>query len=68
MPKMLILLGAFLICAGLLWIVAERFGVTLGRLPGDIVYERGNMRIFIPLATSLLLSAVASALFWLMNR
>ncbi|WP_424361099.1 DUF2905 domain-containing protein [Methylocystis parvus] len=68
MPKMLILLGAVLICAGLLWIAAERFGVTLGRLPGDIVYERGNIRVFIPLATSLLLSIVASALFWLMNR
>ena len=68
MAKLLILLGAALIGLGLLWLAAERLGFPLGRLPGDIVFERGNFRLYAPLATSLLLSLVASAIFWLMNR
>ncbi|MGJ0393591.1 MAG: DUF2905 domain-containing protein [Methylocystis sp.] len=46
----------------------ERLGVGLGHLPGDIVFERGNLRIYIPIATSLLLSVALSVAFWLMNR
>ncbi|WP_442755008.1 DUF2905 domain-containing protein [Methylocystis sp. JAN1] len=68
MPRLLIFIGVALIGLGLLWMAAERFGVTPGRLPGDIVYERGNLRIYLPLATSLLLSVLLSALFWLMRR
>jgi hypothetical protein len=68
MPKLLIFIGVALIGLGLLWMAAERLGVTPGHLPGDIVYERGNFRVYVPLATSLLLSVVLSAVFWLMNR
>lgn len=68
MPRLLILAGAALIGLGLLWTLAERLGVTPGRLPGDIVYERGDMRIYAPLATSLLLSLVLSAAFWFFRR
>lgn len=68
MAKVLILAGFALIGLGLLWMLAERFGVTPGRLPGDIVVERGNFRLYVPLATSLLFSLPASALFRLMKR
>ncbi|BDV35696.1 DUF2905 domain-containing protein [Methylocystis iwaonis] len=66
MPRLLILVGIVLIALGLLWLAAERLG--LGRLPGDIVFERGNLRVYIPLATSLLLSVILSLIFWLLNR
>lgn len=66
MPKLLIMTGLALIGLGLLWMLGARFG--LGRLPGDIVVERGNLRIYVPLATSLLLSVALSFVFWLMNR
>jgi len=66
MAKILILVGALLIGAGLLWMIGERLG--LGRLPGDIVFERGNLRVYLPLGTSLLISLVASLLFWLFSR
>jgi hypothetical protein len=65
-PKLLILIGLALIGLGLLWMVGERFG--LGRLPGDIVIERGNLRLYFPLTTSLLLSVVLSLLVWFLNR
>lgn len=66
MPKLLILAGVALIALGLLWMVGERFG--LGRLPGDIVFQRGNVRFYFPLATSLLLSVLVSAALWFMKR
>ena len=40
----------------------------LGRLPGDIVVERDNFRLYIPITTSLLISVVLSLVFWLLNR
>ena len=66
MAKVLIFMGLVLIGLGVLWMVGERFG--LGRLPGDIVVERGNFRFYFPLATSLVLSLVISLLLWLFNR
>lgn len=66
MPRLLIAIGLALVALGLLWPLAERLG--LGRLPGDIFFERGNLRVYIPLATSLLISLALSVLFWLINR
>lgn len=70
MSKFLILIGILLILAGILWSFLGKLG--LGRLPGDIVIERDNVHVYIPIATSILisivLSAVLSILFWLMNR
>ncbi len=70
MSKFLITLGIVLILLGLLWSVLGKLG--LGRLPGDIVIERDNVQIYIPLATSILLSVVLSlvltVVFWWFNR
>ncbi|ATQ67007.1 MULTISPECIES: DUF2905 family protein [Methylosinus] len=66
MPKLLIGAGAVLILVGLLWLLGERLG--LGRLPGDIVVDRGNFKIYIPLASSLLVSVLLSLAFWLFGR
>jgi Protein of unknown function (DUF2905) len=66
MSKFLIVFGLVLVAAGLLWPLIARLG--LGRLPGDIVLERENFRLYIPIATSLLISIVLSALLWLLNR
>ncbi len=66
MAKFLIFAGIVLIGFGVLWMVGERFG--LGRLPGDIVIERGNFRFYFPLATSIILSVIISLLLWLFNR
>ena len=40
----------------------------LGRLPGDIVVERDNFRLYIPITTSLLISVVLSLILWFLNR
>jgi hypothetical protein len=40
----------------------------LGRLPGDIVIERGNVHIYFPIVTCIIVSVVLSFILWLMNR
>jgi Protein of unknown function (DUF2905) len=63
----LILIGLLLIVIGGLFLLAGKIP-WLGRLPGDIVIERKNFSLYIPLATSLILSAVLSFLFWFFMR
>lgn len=65
-PKLLIVFGLALVLAGVLWPLIAKIG--LGRLPGDIVLERENVRLYIPIATSLLISIVLSAVLWFLNR
>jgi len=66
MPKLLIVLGLVLVAVGLAWLAGERLG--LGRLPGDFVVERGGTRIYLPVATSVVISVVLSLLLWLLGR
>ena len=59
-------MGLVLVAAGLLWPLAAR--LNLGRFPGDIVIGRGSFRLYLPLATSLLISVVLSLVLWLLRR
>jgi hypothetical protein len=64
--KTLIVIGAVLIASGLLWLEGSRMG--LGHLPGDIVIERENFRLYLPLGTCLVISVLLSAVFWIIGR
>ena len=64
--RLLIVFGVVLIVLGVLWPLVAKIG--LGRLPGDITIERDNFRLYIPLATSLLISVVLSLVLWLIGR
>ena len=64
--RILIVAGVVLVIAGLAWPLLGRLG--LGRLPGDIMVERGNLRFYFPLASSLVVSVFLTLLFWLFRR
>lgn len=66
MGRWLIIFGVALIVIGSLWPVLQRMG--LGRLPGDIVIERDNFRLYFPIVTSLVVSLVLSLILWLLDR
>jgi Protein of unknown function (DUF2905) len=66
MARWLIILGVVLILAGLLWPWLGKLG--LGRLPGDIVIERENFRLNLPITTSILISVILSLILWWLNR
>jgi hypothetical protein len=46
----------------------ERMGLGVGRLPGDFVWRGKHTTVYAPLATSLLLSALFSLVFYLLSR
>ena len=66
MSRLLIILGLVLVAVGVLWPVIAKLGI--GRLPGDLVIERENFRLYIPIATSLLISLLLSLVLWFLNR
>jgi hypothetical protein len=57
---------AFLVAVGVLTFASVRFG--LGRLPGDIIVDRGNVVLYLPITTSILVSLLLSLLLWLFSR
>ncbi|MBZ9759418.1 DUF2905 domain-containing protein [Mesorhizobium sp. CA8] len=66
MSRTLIIVGLGMVAVGLLWPWVARIG--LGRLPGDILIERENFRLYVPITTGILISVVVSAILWLIDR
>ncbi|MCE9522028.1 MAG: DUF2905 domain-containing protein [Alphaproteobacteria bacterium] len=64
--RFLIVAGVVLAIIGFAWPFLERIG--LGRLPGDIVLGREGFRLYIPVTTCLLVSAVLTLGFWLFRK
>lgn len=66
MPKILIIAGAVLIIVGLLWSMLGRF-IHLGRLPGDIIIDKGNVKFYFPIVTCILISIVLSLISYIVR-
>ena len=66
--KALLGLGLLLAVIGAGLMVAGRFGLPLGRLPGDFAYRGKNVSFYFPLGTSILISIVLSVLFYLISH
>ena len=66
--KRLLGLGVLLVILGAALMLAARFGVPLGKMPGDISYRAKNVSVFFALGTSILLSVVLSLIFYLISR
>lgn len=68
--RLFIVFGVVFLVVGLLLAFGSRvpFLGSLGKLPGDIVYRRGNTTIAIPLVTSLLLSLLLTLILNLIFR
>ena len=64
--RLLVVLGLLVAAVGAALVFGPRIP-WLGRLPGDILVRRGPVTIYVPLATSLLVSVILGivlALFW----
>ena len=64
MGRSLVILG--LVIAGLGLVVMA--GVPLGRLPGDIIWRRGQTTIYLPIVTCLVVSVVLSLIMTIFRR
>ena len=59
--KTLIFLGVAIAVLGLAFVLAPKIPL-LGKLPGDLVFRRGESTFYFPLATSILVSILLSVL------
>jgi di/tricarboxylate transporter len=64
MGKVLVVLGLLVVAVGALIML----GFPVGRLPGDIVYRRGNITFYVPVMTSLLASVVLTLILTFFRR
>lgn len=65
--RLLIVGGLLLVVIGLIITFAGRIP-GLGRLPGDILIQRGSFTFYAPIATLLLVSVVINLFLWLIRR
>jgi len=66
--KTLLFVAVILFIVGVAFIVLGRNNIPLGRLPGDFVYRGKNTTFYFPLATSIIISVVLSALLYVIAR
>jgi hypothetical protein len=64
LPRLFIFAGLVLVAIGLVM----KLGLPLGRLPGDIVIQRGNSTFYFPIVTCIVLSVALSILAALFRR
>jgi hypothetical protein len=66
--KLILAVGLLIVLIGALVMLAGRFGLPLGRLPGDIAYRGKHVSVFFPIGTSILISVVLSLIIYLISR
>ncbi len=66
--KYLILFGMIFLFAGSILYFLGKLGIGLGKLPGDIIIQKGNMTFYFPLATSIIISILLTAVLSLISK
>ena len=61
MQKILIYIGLIILVIGLVWPFLKE--MPIGRLPGDIVYKKGNFNFYFPIVTCLIVSVIITIIF-----
>ncbi|MBY6035338.1 DUF2905 domain-containing protein [Fictibacillus nanhaiensis] len=56
------------IIAGIVLIIIGLVGTFIGKLPGDMVWKKGNTTIYFPIMTSIIVSVVLSLIFMIIGR
>jgi hypothetical protein len=71
--RLLIVVGLTLAAGGVLFVLAEKWtGLSslfgwIGKLPGDLSFKREQFSVYIPIATSLVLSILLSLVLYLLS-
>ena len=67
MGKTLVILGVVITGVGLLVMFADKI-LFLGKLPGDISFQKENFRLFFPITSSILISGIISIILWALSH
>ena len=66
--KLLILCGIVIAAIGAITLFSSRFSwFRIGRLPGDLAFERDGFSVYFPLTSMILISGIVSLLMWLVG-
>jgi len=65
--KMLFIVGLFIAAAGA-WLWSGRGFGWLGRLPGDIAYQKGDFSFYFPVTTCILVSVILTLIAMILRR
>ena len=66
MQKTLIVIGIVVLVIGFLWPWLGK--MPIGRLPGDIIINRPNLKIYIPITSMILVSVIISLILWILRK
>ena len=61
MQKILIILGIIILAVGILYPYIKK--ISLGQLPGDLVFKSENSTLFFPIVSCIVVSVVLTMLF-----
>ena len=59
--RMLIVVGVVIVAIGLLLMYFSKYGLV-GKLPGDIVIQKGSFVFYLPITSMLIVSIIATAI------
>jgi len=66
--RTLVILGlAIAAIGGLIWLSQSVPWLRIGRLPGDIAYEKDGFSVFVPITTMVVISILGSLVFWIIS-
>jgi Protein of unknown function (DUF2905) len=65
--KILIYIGILLVVVGVIFLFGAKLP-WLGRLPGDLIIERGGSTFYFPLTTCILISVIISLVLYFFRR
>jgi hypothetical protein len=66
MQRYLIIFGIIILLTGLLWPWITK--LPIGKLPGDIIIDKPNFKVYVPITTIIIISAIISLIFWLFRK
>lgn len=66
--KMLVAAGLLLAAVGVVLIIAGKLNIPLGKLPGDITYQKKNLTVFAPFGTMLVMSLILTLILNIFSR
>ncbi|GIK61621.1 MAG: DUF2905 domain-containing protein [Ignavibacteriota bacterium] len=66
MQRTLIVIGIIILLAGLLW--PWLIKLPIGKLPGDIIIDKPNFKIYIPITTMIIISLIVTLIIWLFRK
>ena len=68
LARFLVVTGLLILVIGIIILVSSKLGLSLFRLPGDIVIKRDNFTFYFPWVTGIFISIILSLILGLFVR